>query len=591
MSFMEPSRRERAGASSFAATGHRLLVLAAAGCLAGVAGAARPAHQITFRDATRDAGITFVHEMGKSGEKMMVETMGAGGGFLDFENDGDLDLYLVNGAPLPGHDGTGPFSDALYRNDGGLRFTDVTAASGTGDTGYGMGVCAGDYDNDGFTDLYVTNYGPDTLYRNAGDGRFAVVTREAGVGDDLWSTSCAFLDHDGDGDLDLFAANYVDFSPANNKFCGDYPKGVRAYCHPNVYRGQPDSFWRNDGDGTFTAIGEAAGLSARDGNGLGVVSADFDDDGDVDLFVANDKTPNSLYRNDAGRFTDVTLEAGVGFGMDGVALAGMGTDFGDYDGDGDLDVVVTNLDFENNSLFRNEGGGLFSDASFASGIGAPSLSFVGFGAEFLDFDNDGRVDLAIANGHILDNASYFNDATAYAQRNFLFRGIGGGRMEEVGRETGPDMQLANVGRGLAVGDVDDDGDLDLLVTACGGRPRLLINHGGNVYAALRVRLVGRESNRSALGARVRLAGPNGPLVDEVRGGGSYLSQSEPTLHFGLGPRAPGAAAEGSGSGEPSRAGRLELQIRWPSGRRQTVAAPAAGGSLVIVEGEPAARVP
>ena len=540
-----------------------ILPLAAAAALAASA-------DLTFKDITKASGITFQHDMGRSGRKMMVETMGSGGGFIDFDNDGDLDLYLVNGAPLPGYIGTKALHDALYRNDGGGRFTDVTAASRTGDTGYGMGVCAGDYDNDGFADLYVSNFGPDTLYHNEGDGTFADATLASGTGDPLWGSSCAFFDPDQDGDLDLYVANYVDFRVDNDKFCGDYAHNEKAYCHPNVYNGEPDSFYRNNGDGTFTESAAAAGLTSGSGNGLGVVTGDFDGDGRVDLFVANDKTSNILYRNTGGgKFADVTMLAGVGYSLEGVALAGMGTDWGDYDGDGDLDLVVTNLDFENNSLYRNDGGGLFADESYPSGIGAPSMSFVGFGADFADLDNDGRLDLAIANGHILDNAAYFNDATTYAQRNFIFLGRPEGRMAEVGLASGPDMAIPNVGRGLATGDIDADGDLDMLITVCGGAPRLLRNDlpPGRHWIALR--LVGKASNRSAIGARAALKGPFGALVDEVRSGGSYLSQSDLMLHFGLGDKP---------------AGPLELDVRWPSGARERVKLPGADRIFTLVEG-------
>ena len=434
----------------------------------------------------------------------MVETMGSGGGFIDYDNDGDLDIVLVNGAPLPGYRGTARPSDALFRNDGSGSYTDVTAGSGIEDNAYGMGLCAGDYDNDGFTDLYITNFGPDALLRNAGDGHFADVTRASGTGDPYWSTSCAFLDHDGDGDLDLYVANYVSFRPDDNKYCGDYAAGIRAYCHPNVYKGEPDSFFRNEGDGTFTEASAVTGLVNGGGNGLGVATGDYDNDGDVDIYIANDKTPNVLYRNDGGRFTDVTLQAGVGYSLEGTAQAGMGTDFGDYDGDGDLDIVVTNLDFEYNNLYRNDPGGVFSDVAFPSGTGAVSLPFVGFGADFFDANNDGRMDLAIANGHILDNAPYFNDATTYAQRAFLFLGAGNGRMDEVGLKAGLGEPI--VGRGLSSGDIDGDGDLDMLMTECGGRPRLLRNEMAAAAAASWVvlRLVGRASNRSAIGARVTI---------------------------------------------------------------------------------------
>ncbi len=527
---------------------------------------------VLYHDVGRDAGLAFVHDMGLSGDKMMVETMGSGGGFIDFDDDGDLDIFLVNGAPLPGYRGTAKPSDALFRNDGKGSFTDVTAGSGLEDSAYGMGMCAGDYDNDGLTDLFVTNFGPDALYRNAGGGRFTDVTAASGVGDDRWSTSCAFLDHDADGDLDLYVANYVDFRPDNNKYCGDYAAGIRAYCHPNVYKGEPDSFFRNEGDGTFTEAGAAAGLVSGGGNGLGVATGDYDNDGDMDIYIANDKTPNVLYRNDAGRFTDVTLQAGVGYSLEGVAQAGLGTDFGDYDGDGDLDIVVTNLDFEYNNLFRNETGGIFSDVAFPSGIGAVSLPFVGFGADFFDADNDGRMDLAIANGHILDNAPYFNDATTYAQRPFLFLGAGDDRMEEVGVQAGLTEPL--VGRGLASGDIDDDGDLDILITESGGRPRLLRNEmaAENPRSWVTLRLVGTRSNRSALGARVYIAGPYGSLIEEVRSGGSYLSQSDLRVHFGL------------GAPDPGSGGRKTVTVTWPSGFIEMFAVQT-GCITTLVEGE------
>jgi len=527
---------------------------------------------LTFHDAAREAGITFVHDMGLSGQRMMVETMGAGAGFIDYDNDGDLDVYLINGAPLPGYKGPATLSNALYRNDGGVRFTDVTAASGTGDTGYGMGLCAGDYDNDGFTDLYLSNYGPNVLYHNQGDGTFTTVTDSAGVDNPSWGSSCAFIDYDRDGDLDLYIVNYVDWTPDNDKFCGDYANNMKAYCHPNVYNAQPDILYRNNGDGTFEDVGEAAGIRVRLGNGLGVVTGDYDNDGDMDIYVANDKSPNMLFLNNGnGTFTDMSLTAGVGYSVDGETQAGMGTDFGDYDGDGDLDIVVTNLDFEYNALYRNEGGGIFSDMSFAAGIGAVSMSYVGFGVSFLDYDNDGRIDLAVANGHILDNATYFNDATTYAERPFLFHGAGNGRFEEVGMQSGPDMQLLKVARGLSVGDVDDDGDLDMLMSVSGGSPRLMVNEGTGANHWIGFRLIGRSSNRSALGTRVTLAGPYGSLIKELRGGGSYQSQADLRLHFGLGP---GAIPAG-----------LPVEIRWPSGVTEKITVTPVDRYVTIVEGE------
>jgi hypothetical protein len=522
--------------------------------------------RLTFTDIAAESGIDFVHSMGKGGVKFMVETMGSGGAFIDFDRDGDLDIYLVNGAPLPGYKGPGNLTSSLYRNDGG-RFVDVTLQAGAGNTEYGMGICAGDYDNDGYQDLYLPAFGKNRMLHNRGDGTFGDATGRAGVGSSKWSSSCAFLDGDLDGDLDLIVVNYVDFSVENNKFCGDYANNERTYCHPNVYNGQRDVYYRNNGDGTFSNMTTWSGLAGSTGNGLGVVAGDYDGDGDQDIYIANDKTPNVLFRNDGGRFTDVTLLAGVGHGLNGASQAGMGTAFGDYDADGDLDLVVTNLDFENNTLYRNEGSGVFSDMSFPSGIGGVSMSFVGFGAEFLDFDNDGLLDLLIANGHILDNAEYFNDSTSYAQRNFIHRNIGGGRFKEIGLRLGADMAIPDVGRGLAVGDVDGDGDLDLLISVSGGAPRLMRNDGGNRQKALRIRLAGKNSNRDAVGVRVTVTAGGRKQVRELRSGGSYQAQSETILHFGLG----GAARAES------------VEVRWPGGRRELYSGIPAG-TITFVEG-------
>jgi hypothetical protein len=529
--------------------------------------AAEGAHPIVFTDIGEASGIHFVHDMGKTEAKYMVETMGSGGGLLDYDLDGDLDIYLLNGAPMPAGRVVAGRTSALLRNDAG-RFTDVTARAGTPNLFYGMGMCVGDYDNDGFPDLYLANYGPNVLYRNNGDGTFTDQTAAAGVGHPGWGSSCVFFDAEGDGDIDLYIVNYVIFQPSDNKFCGDVINRVRTYCHPNVYTAQRDLFYRNDGDGSFTEAADLVGMTSSTGNGLGVTAGDYDNDGDVDLYLANDKSPNILYRNDGGVFTDVTLLAGVGYGLDGSLQAGMGTDFGDYDGDGDLDIVVTNLDFENNGLYRNDGNGVFSDVSFPSGIGGISLSFVGFGALFADYDNDGLLDLLIANGHILDNASYFNDATSYAQRNFVHRNLGGGRFEEIGLKLGPDMARPNVGRGLSTGDLDHDGDLDFLVTISGGSPRLLRNDGASSLPSFRLRLYGTASSRDALGARVTASAGGRTMIREVRSGSSYQSQSEMDVHFGLGD-----------------APRIDtLTVRWLSGRVDTFKG-VDPGSALLVEGD------
>ena len=368
-----------------------------------------------------------------------------------------------------------------------------------------MGVCTGDVDNDGRLDLYVTSYGANTLYRNDGDGVFTDVTRDAGVGLSRWSTSCAFLDIDRDGNLDLFVANYLDAPKTDNRFCGNPQRRIRVYCHPLNYKGLASVLYRNNGKGVFTDVSAAAGIAPHVGNGLGVAVGDYDDDGLPDVFVANDAVPNFLFHNEGGgRFTEVGLAAGVAVARDGKPRAGMGTDFADFNGDGRLDLVVTNHEFETHSLFRNDGGGIFTDVTVESGLGPATLPFVGFGVAFFDFDNNGAQDLAIVNGHVIDNTALFRPGSTHAQRKLLFRNLNGRRVQEIGRQAGSGFAAAGVGRTLVTGDVDNDGDLDLLVTNNGAPPELLRNGnaGGN---ALLVHLVGTTSNRDALGARVTVS--------------------------------------------------------------------------------------
>jgi hypothetical protein len=429
-----------------------------------------------------------------------------------------------------------------------------------------MGACAADYDNDDRVDLYVSNFGPDLLYHNDGHGRFSDVTRKAGVGSALLGASCAFADIDNDGDVDLFVANYVE--PDNRKVCGD--ARARAYCRPDVYSGVPSTLYRNNGDGTFTDITKSAGLDRADGKALGVVFTDYDGDGRADLFVANDLTRNFLYHNEGkGVFKEVGLPAGVAVASDGRVRAGMGTDVGDYDGDGRFDFVVTNFESETHSLFRNLGGGLFADATFASGLGPATLPFLGFGVAFLDYDNDTDLDLTIANGHVLDNASLFRSTSRYGQRNLLLRNEGKARFVEVGRQSGSGYLLEKVSRALVAGDVDNDGDLDLLVSNNGQPADLLRNDGdGRPGNALLVRLRGRESNRDAIGAMVTATVGGRRLVREVRAGSSYLGQHDIRVHFGLG-----------------RAKEVErLEIRWPTGRVETAQSVAAQQVVTVSEG-------
>ncbi|HVQ16490.1 MAG TPA: CRTAC1 family protein [Vicinamibacterales bacterium] len=521
---------------------------------------------VTFTDVTHAAGLEFHPVNGASPQKHIVETMGSGALFFDVDDDGWLDVFLVDGGSVTDATVAARARHRLYRNKGDGRFEDVTRASGIEHRGYAMGACAADYDNDGHVDLYVTNLGPDQLLHNDGEGTFTDVTRRAGVGSELLGASCAFADIDNDGDVDLFVANYVD--PDSSKVCGD--ARARAYCRPDVYAGVPSVMYRNNGDGTFVDVTKASGLDRTDGKALGVVFADYDNDGRVDLFVANDLTRNFLYHNEGrGTFKEVGLPAGVALASDGRVRAGMGTDVGDYDGDGLMDLVVTNFESETHSLFRNLGRGLFADATFESGVGPVTLQFLGFGVAFFDYDNDADLDLAIANGHVLDNTNLFRSTSRYAQRNLLLRNDGKGRFAEVGRQSGAGWALEKVSRTLATGDIDNDGDLDLLVSNNGQPPDLLRNDGAPASGnALLVRLRGRQSNRDGIGAMVTATIGSRRLVREVRAGSSYLGQNDVRLHFGLG-----------------RATMVErLEIRWPSGQVEVLKGVASQQVVTVAEG-------
>lgn len=524
---------------------------------------------VAFTSITDEAGIDFVHENGASPDKFMPETMGSGALIFDYDNDGWSDVLLVNGASFVDAGAAPRAGHRLYRNTGGpaIRFTDVTGSAGLDSPLFGMGACAADYDNDGWTDIHVTGFGANALYRNDAGNRFVDVTREAGVGAGGWSASCAFGDVDNDGDVDLYVTRYVDFAVDNNKYCGDI-RNVRFYCHPHVYNGVADVLYRNDGDGAFTDVSHEAGVDATDGKGLGVVFADYDDDGWIDAYVANDSTPNFLYRNTGdGRFEETALWAGVAVGMDGRPLAGMGADAGDVDGDGRDDLVVTNLNGETHSLYRNLGSGLFRDATYESGVGEATLPFVGFGAVLLDYDNDSDLDLAIANGDVLDNVHLLNDFATYPQRNLLLENTGGGAFREAAGGGG--FALVKVSRALAAGDLDNDGDLDLLVSNNGDAPDLLRNDGGNGNRSLQVRLIGAGSNRGGVGARLTLHVGGRARVRDARAGSSYLAQNDPRVHFG--------------TGASERAERLE--IAWPGGGVDRVDAVRTNRIVTVREGE------
>ncbi len=546
----------------------RLLPLAVVASVAGSAGAVPH-----FTDVTEDAGIDFLHANGASGRKYVIETVGPGVGFLDVDGDGNLDIYLINGAEVPGTVLAEKPTNVIYLNEDGVRFRDVTAATGAGDTGYGLGCAAADIDNDGDEDLYVTNFGPNVLYRNDGDwpgGRFTDITATAGVAAGLFSSSSAFADVDGDGSVDLFVANYNDFSYENHVICRAAGSDLQLYCGPEAYVGVRDILYHNSGDGSFEDVTESAGLINATGKELGVVFGDVDGDGDPDLYLANDKMLNFLYLNDgSGRFEEVGYFAGVALNEDGEFEAGMGVDMGDVDNDGRPDLFVTNFQWETNTLYRNMGDGTFVDDTFSSGLGLGSIPYLSWGTRFVDFDNDGDRDIFIANGHLESDVALIQ-STTFPQRNQLFLNDGTGSFREHKDVAGSALAIKKVSRGAAFGDYDNDGDMDILVGNCGGTTTLMRNDGGNENNWLRLRLEGTVSNRAAIGTRVELVSGDLVQVDEVRSGASYLSQSDLRLFFGLGSR--------------DRVDRLT--VMWPGGASDVHEGLSVNREIILTEANP-----
>ena len=490
-----------------------------------------------FADVTESAGITFLHTDGRSGVRLFNEFLGSGGGFFDYDGDGDLDIYLVNGAVqiADGHDQTP--HNALYRNNGDNTFTDVTDEAGVGSRAYGTGAAVGDYDNDGDIDLYVANFGEDQLYRNNGDSTFTDVTTRAQVDNSNWGTSCAFADVDNDGHLDLYVANYAAYTPKNDIRCEE--RGIHVYCGPHAYPAIHDTFYKNNGDGTFTDVSTLFRPSdLMPQHGLGVTFGDYDNDGDTDLYVANDQDPNFLFQNNGNNnffptFSEVALISGVCYNDMGKEEAGMGTDFGDYDNDGWLDLTVSNYQTETNTVYHNHDGTFFTDNTITSGIAEVTHGYLGWGIKFFDYDNDGYQDIFVANGHLMDNITLLEAHVTYPQRNLLFRNIGEGRFTTVMSET-DGLALEKVSRGAAIGDYDNDGDLDILVTNCNQRPDLLQNLVGNRNNWIQIQVVGQKSNRSGIGAKIKVVTGTHVQYWEVQSGGSYLSFHDLRAHFGVG---------------------------------------------------------
>ena len=506
---------------------------------------------------------------GASERRYLPEILGSGGLFFDFDDDGRVDVFLVDGGSIADPATARRARHRLFRNRGNGMFEDVTSRSGIQHREYGMGTCAGDYDNDGRIDLYITNFGPNVLYRNGGEGRFSEVPNAGGANTAMWSTSCAFVDVDRDGDLDLFVTNYVDIrlKADPTEFCGNAgPPPIRDYCHPLVYAPLTSVLYRNTG-GRFEDVSKQSGVGGFRGNGLGVAVADVDDDGWPDVFVANDAMPNFLFHNNGnGTFTEIASLAGVAVTAGGTAKAGMGTAFGDFSGNGRLGLIVTNHETEMHSLFVNVDGRLFSDVTVRSGVGAVTRPYVGFGVVLFDYDNDSRLDIAVANGHVLANVAKLRAGGSYAQRKLLIRN-GGERFQDVTQQAGPGFVPELVGRGLSAADVDDDGDLDLLVTNNNGPANLLLNEGGSGHSIL-VRAIGTKSNRSAIGTRLTLTAGQRRQIREVQSGSSYLAQNDLRAHFGL----------------DQSTGAERLEIRWPGGLKEVVENLPANHVITVREG-------
>jgi enediyne biosynthesis protein E4 len=525
-------------------------------------------------------GLRFVEKNFATDMKYPFETLGGAVAALDYDNDGLVDLFFLNGAPSPEHVRSDPASfDRLFRNTGKGQFVDVTleaGVSGAGIKGYPQGVAVGDYDNDGFVDLFVTSFGDNVLYHNEGNGRFRDVTAKAGVAMSRHplKASAAFLDYDNDGWLDLFVTHYFQWTFAENKddYCGWNRPGHRIYCDPGVFKPLPNVLLRNNRDGTFSDVSERAGLNRYLGKGMGVAVADYNLDGRMDVFVSNDRVPHFLYRSEPdGTFTEVAFEAGVAANENGSMVSGMGCDFKDFDNDGWPDIFVSDLTRDYFGLFINQGKGFFQDRTFPSGVGAASAAHSGWSLKFLDIDNDGWKDVFVAGSHVVDNVELYNPSSRYEEPSFLYRNTGQGRIEDLSDRVGKDLQAAGAWRGLAAADLDNDGTLEVAVSRLNGPAALFVKKGGPAHNWILLDLQGTKSNRDAIGARVRLElGSGRSLYEHVTTANGIYSASDKRVHFGLGTETSIAA----------------IEITWPSGVVQRIEKPAANQVLRIVEAAP-----
>src|SRR5690348_4658341 len=560
-----------------------------------------PAQQETGPKLGSDLGVSFINVAREAGlnvetiyggvhkNKYLLETTGCGVAFYDYDNDGWLDIFLVNGWRLEGFPPGQEPTSHLFKNNRDGTFTDVTVKAGLIHHGWGQGVCIGDYDNDGYDDLFVTYFGRNVLYHNNGDGTFTDVSEKAGVAGtgDRWGAGCCFLDYDRDGHLDLFVANYVSFDsekapkPGATIYC-QYNE-IPVPCGPQGFAGGTNILYRNRGDGTFSDISEHSGIARprgipaapfvtqgwrpRGSYGMGAAVADFDNDGWPDIYVACDTAPSLLYRNNHdGTFTETAVAAGCAFDENGVALSGMGVAVGDYDGDGWLDIARTNFTDQITILYRNNGDGTFQDASLRAGLGI-NTKYLGFGVGFFDYDNDGWKDLFIANGHVYSQLAGRKLHLTYKQPSLLYRNMKGVRFEDVSSRAGAAVQIPRVGRGCAFGDLDNDGDIDIVINNLDSPPTILRNEGGNRANWLQVKCIGTKSNRSAIGARVSVRVGDRRLIDEVMSGGSYYSHNDLKLHFGLGSSKKADAVE----------------VAWPSGIKTSIRNIDANQSITIEE--------